>query len=538
MALNPAFDYSGRNFSNIKRDLLRRANVVAPTWTDRDPSDFGMMLVDLWSYMGDIIHYYIDRASQEAFIQTATQRESVLAFANLYDYQPNFRTSALMTAYIHNTGSASTTLPAGTKIKVLYNDSYYHFHTPVSYPLPASKTTNVLLYEGKRIENDILTASASGLSLQTYRIRSKTVVPTSIRVFVYPDGVREEWLRYDSISDIPYGSPGFVVNVTPESEIEIIFGDRANGLIPPSGTLIQTSYTESTGTSGNLPGNLQAFFEEANTADLRIDGVSSATGGSTGDDVESIRSALQKIIRTQDRAVTLQDYADLAQTVNGVYDAMAFYYPSSASASGGGSISYIPSPWSAYGTGASVSYTPGNASASGGGSITVLPVPLITDFLGTEEYTVPLASELTSAIVKLLDSKKMVGITTRVQNKLYLTAVNITLSIQVNEKFVSNWVINDVTNALDDLFKFTKLKFGRTITPGEIYKAVLSIDGVDSATITTLQYEKEAQPATNTTSRVTVTADYTQGSSFIKPTDLLRKGVFTINASGGINTSV
>ena len=92
MAINtPGFDFASRDYENIRRDLLNRASLIAPEWTDRDPSDFGVLLVDLWAYMGDVLHYYIDRAAGEAFITTATQRESMLALASLFDYKPYSR---------------------------------------------------------------------------------------------------------------------------------------------------------------------------------------------------------------------------------------------------------------------------------------------------------------------------------------------------------------------------------------------------------------------------------------------------------------
>ena len=101
MALErPGFDFASRDYSNIRRDLLARAERTVPEWTDRDPSDFSMVLVDMWAYMGDILHYYIDRAAGESFLDTATQKESVLALANLFDYKPRNRTAARATVYV------------------------------------------------------------------------------------------------------------------------------------------------------------------------------------------------------------------------------------------------------------------------------------------------------------------------------------------------------------------------------------------------------------------------------------------------------
>ena len=83
------YDYTSRDYTSIQKDLLDRATRVLPDWTSRDASDFGMVFVDLWAYMGDILHYYVDRAAGEANLTTATQRESVLAIAALMDYIPS-----------------------------------------------------------------------------------------------------------------------------------------------------------------------------------------------------------------------------------------------------------------------------------------------------------------------------------------------------------------------------------------------------------------------------------------------------------------
>ena len=65
-----AFDYTSRDFANIKGDLLARASRVVPEWTTRDPGDFGVLLTDMWAQMGDVLHYYVDRAAGESFLAT------------------------------------------------------------------------------------------------------------------------------------------------------------------------------------------------------------------------------------------------------------------------------------------------------------------------------------------------------------------------------------------------------------------------------------------------------------------------------------
>ena len=114
------FDYTNRDYTSIRNDLLNRASVVLPEWTSRDSSDFGMLFVDLVSYMGDILHYYVDQAAGESFLETATRRSSLLAIASLLDYIPHGRTSAQTSITLNATNSLATDvspilIPANTK---------------------------------------------------------------------------------------------------------------------------------------------------------------------------------------------------------------------------------------------------------------------------------------------------------------------------------------------------------------------------------------------------------------------------------------
>ena len=133
-----AFNYSSRDFDTIKGDLLARANKVMPEWTDRDPSDFGMLFLDLWAYAADIMHYYIDRAAGEYFLPTATQRESVLALANLMDYIPSGRTSAVSTLTLENISSTTDyTVPAKTRFIARQDNETYQCYSPLGGTISA-----------------------------------------------------------------------------------------------------------------------------------------------------------------------------------------------------------------------------------------------------------------------------------------------------------------------------------------------------------------------------------------------------------------
>lgn len=512
MATNPAFDYSSRDYSNIRVDLLRRAAVVAPEWTDRDASDFGMLLVDLWSYMGDILHYYIDRSAQEAFIQTATQRESVLSFANLYGYTPNFRTSSEAVVYISNSGPASVEIPINTRFVALHNDVYYSFFSKGSASVPAGQLSTIEVMEGTLIEEEVLTESSSGYPNQRYIVRDTEAVPNRLQVYVYEEGIRKPWIRYRSVGDMPIGAPGFVVTPNPEGTLEVYFGDRASGRIPPAGSKITISYIVSSGRLGNLPENSIYDFESLSNEFINVEGSSPSIGGDDGEEVESIRRSLQSIVKAQDRAVTLGDYRSLALTVSGVYDAEISY-----------EIALAAQVDPSYGL--TVFYDSAAANNAAGISlVTIHPLPLVSNYLEYEGFSIAIPSDLANSIIETVQEKAMLGVTVDVATEIVLKKVNISMTLTVDKRYVAAWVKSDVEVVLDSFFEFGSVKFGKEISLGELYKAIFGVEGVENCVITVLEMR-------NNLGALVQPGD-------LGPVELIRKGTYTITTTGGITTSV
>jgi hypothetical protein len=90
----PPIDYTSRDYAALINDLLTLIPSYLPEWTDRSPGDFGIVLIELFAYMGDILNFYSDRIANESFLATAQQRQSVLNIASLLDYAPHGNVSA------------------------------------------------------------------------------------------------------------------------------------------------------------------------------------------------------------------------------------------------------------------------------------------------------------------------------------------------------------------------------------------------------------------------------------------------------------
>ena len=58
-------------------------------WHEGIDSDYQTMFVELWAYLADVLTFYQERIANEAFLGTATQRDSLLRLVSLIDYRPS-----------------------------------------------------------------------------------------------------------------------------------------------------------------------------------------------------------------------------------------------------------------------------------------------------------------------------------------------------------------------------------------------------------------------------------------------------------------
>lgn len=479
-----AFDFSARDYSTIKQELLLRASTATPDWTDRDPSDFGMLMVDLWAYFGDVLHYYVDLVAQETFIETATQRESVLAYANLFDYTPNYRTSATATVTLANSG-ASVGIPASTEFVANYDNKYYYYYTTAGASVPSSGTATVTVTEGEQVIEEVLTTTSSGEVNQTYTLRSENIAPGSVRVYVYEDvNAPTEWQKVTSLSTVDTGVGAYRVYVNAQEEVNIIFGNRINGRIPPAGVKITATYTISSGSSGNIPANNITSFRSAVSSNLTIQSSSAASGGTDIESVASMKRSIQSLTRAQNRAVTLRDFADLSLGVSGVTKAVAAFN-------------------------------------SGTSTVTVYPVPYVTDYTTYTSYSIAVPSSMQTEVVSKLQPLAMVGITVASASSITVNRVDITATLKVVDRYVAPWVERDVRAAIADVFSFDNMYLGEEVRIGELYSRILSVIGVEYVTI----------------SAVTIKDSSNNTVTSLPATTLLRLGTVNLSVTGGISTS-
>lgn len=82
----PLIDYIAKDYASFRRLMLDRLSMIMPDWSERNPADLGIVLVDILAYAADYLSYYQDAVTTETYLGTARKRVSVRRHARLLDY--------------------------------------------------------------------------------------------------------------------------------------------------------------------------------------------------------------------------------------------------------------------------------------------------------------------------------------------------------------------------------------------------------------------------------------------------------------------
>lgn len=91
-------NYLSKDFDSFKENLVNYIKTYySKTYKDFSENSTGMMFVDLVSYVGDVLSYYIDYQFKEGFLQYASERKNVITLANYLGYKPKASVAATTT---------------------------------------------------------------------------------------------------------------------------------------------------------------------------------------------------------------------------------------------------------------------------------------------------------------------------------------------------------------------------------------------------------------------------------------------------------
>lgn len=452
--LAPPIDYTAADYPQIRADVLRRAETLFPEWTSRSEADFGVMLAELFSHTADLNNYAIDRLLREAFLPTATTRQSVLLLADMLGYIPHGTIAATGTITLTTDPSRSSAVvvPAGTQFSSAYVeavDSPITFETVEDVTVPGGGgTATVGIAEGQT--RTLLEIGVSdGMANQRMVIPQTNIIDGSIKIHVETIDGQIPWTTLPRLLFAGASDEVYACRPNADHTVTVIFGDGVSGAIPPLGARIFATYRHGVGEAGNLVagkiGYLSSPTPELAGLTVAVDGagnpVSSATtGGSGPEPLDTIRRNAAIAFSAYGRAVTTADYARIALTVPGV--------------------------------------THANAVSAVSSSVTV--------YLAGPARSTP-TPDLIAAAKEQLTAAAMGGVTVTVQGH---TKVGVNFGSAPNPLRLTvgphqrNLVVeSQVKTTLTNLLRSPDLGFGSRLTVGAVYNALVAIPGVVNITV-------------------------------------------------------
>jgi len=81
--------YLNKDFAQFRQNLIDFSKVYFPnTYNDFNESDPGMMFMEMASYVGDVLSYYLDSQLKELILTTAEEKANIIQLAQTMGYQP------------------------------------------------------------------------------------------------------------------------------------------------------------------------------------------------------------------------------------------------------------------------------------------------------------------------------------------------------------------------------------------------------------------------------------------------------------------
>ncbi len=120
-AAPPNIDYLARDYPAFVQVMLDRMSLLAPRWTERNPADLGVAIVEVLAYVADQLSYRHDVIDTEAYIGTARLRTSIRRHARLVDYQIDDGSNARAWIKLELSGDLPQGVPQGTPCCTLFD---------------------------------------------------------------------------------------------------------------------------------------------------------------------------------------------------------------------------------------------------------------------------------------------------------------------------------------------------------------------------------------------------------------------------------
>lgn len=461
----PPIDYTSRDFKSIKADFIKGIPFFTPEWTDHNESDLGIVLADLLAHSADVLHFYLDRNANEAFLPTAITRRSVINLLKLIDFRMRSASPASVDLVfsITTTLSGNFTIPKGTVLQTAEDATGepVYFETVdegvilagetavgIKNGQPVSLVVTPLIGAIEGQSKEELLGQSDGTPNQRIKLQGNPVIDGTIEVLIDEGVGFELWTEVETFLDAVDVSKVFTTQRDENEFVTIFLGDGAQGKIPVAEADIKARFRIGGGARGNVAKNtiitvLTPLTFNAVPVALEVTNPNPASGGEERESIEEAKIQGPRSLRRMRRAVTADDLEGLAEQFPGVAKAKVILATGTV-------------PDKELGCCCQVNMV---IAPEGGG---------------------PPSSVLKNALLADINTQKMVGTCVAIIDPTYVP-VDIAGKVFIASNFDSAAVEADYLGRLDGFFGLANefIGFGSPVNLSDIYRLIDETPGVD-----------------------------------------------------------
>lgn len=480
MTLNiPPLDI--RDFETLKNEALEIIKRKCPQWSDLSSSDPGIVLLESFAYLTDVMLYKLNQIPRNVYIE-------VLQLFGIQSV-PSFAAGVYLSFSVVNPSENPIIIPKNCCVGLEESDDICFLTSDMTEIKPGECSVDVIAHNCKFIDGEVIGIS-NGESGNVYKLKSGEPIKgalanlkVEIGVELEEDEVHEKtiiisgkrfglWNEVHDISFSTVNRQDYMINYS-NGEIAFPSIDNKKSVkpigIPKKDREIRAWYYIGGGEKGNIaPFKITKLLSEFKDSDLlKVENKSSAIGGCDQEELDVTLLRAPKEVNSQKRAVTARDYETLTCNISGVERAKAITQKSLYS----------------YGK-------PGTV------CVYITPDDSIKNIESKE------AEALRRNVENDLNSRSVLG-TSCIVEWASIKNVGVKAEIITLPGFPFDVVIENVKDAINKIITPGYKGFGENIQLAEIYKVVLNSPGV--AFINNMGFIVEGTPDNNV---IDINADY------------------------------
>ncbi len=331
----PVPDLDDRDFGQLVEAARARIRQLDPEWTDLSAHDPGIVLVEAFAHLTDLLMYRLNRVPDRLYA----------VYLNLLGTSLGPPAAARVSVQLRrSTGGDAVRVPRGTRLGCppgLPGVAQPVFATLADTEIPAGETTVQVEAADVVLHDAVVVGTGTGQPGQGFTLPEAPLVdgPGLVVGIEVTDGSRlgsgeaimvggrtyRTCREVRVFADAAPGEAAVRVDRTGGTLTFAWFGDGARDapLVPAAGARVIVWYLTGGGERGNVPAGTLTVLRDPLPGGLQVTNPEAAVGGR---DTESLARALRRApqeFQARDRAVTARDYEVLASRHGGVERAKA-----------------------------------------------------------------------------------------------------------------------------------------------------------------------------------------------------------------------